>query len=77
MDAEYSQGLSLEIKYNPVAVSADKQHAGQLILDVEHLGDIHVQVPGYNKPIKYKAKEVHFNGPSEHKLEGTRTDMEM
>ena len=27
--------------------------------------------------IQYKAKEVHFNGPSEHKIDGHRTDMEM
>ena len=76
-EAEYTGDIKLDIKYSPVAVSADRKHPGQLILDVANLGEIHVQTPGYKKPLKYKATEVHFNGPSEHKLDGNRTDVEM
>lgn len=76
-DAEYSGDLKLTFNYNSVQVKADKNHAGQLILDVDNLGHVEIQTPKFKKPLKYIAKEVHFNGPSEHKLEGSRTDMEM
>lgn len=49
-----------------------------MILDVEHLGHIDIHKGGSdNTPLRYKATEVHFNGPSEHKLNGHRNDMEM
>ena len=76
-DAQYNEQVKLQINYSPVKVSGDSKHPGQLILDVEHLGSLQIQTPKFNKPLKYIAKEVHFNGPSEHKLEGNRTDMEM
>ena len=76
-DAEFQNGVKLQINYNPVKVSADKQHPGQLILDVEHLGSLEIHSPESSKRLKYIAKEVHFNGPSEHKIDGNRTDMEM
>jgi carbonic anhydrase len=46
-------------------------------MDVEHLGHLDIHAPGTKGFFKYVAKEVHFNGPSEHKFEGNRTDMEM
>jgi carbonic anhydrase len=36
-----------------------------------------LKAPESAQPLKYKAKEVHFNGPAEHKLNGHRFDMEM
>ena len=48
------------------------ENSGQLVLDATKLG--HIEIDG---GIKYKAQELHFNGPSEHKINGTRYDMEM
>ena len=76
-EAQYSERVNLEINYNPVKVNADHKHPGQLILDVQNLGSLQIQTPKFAKPLKYIAREVHFNGPSEHKLDGNRTDMEM
>ena len=76
-EAEYNERVKLQINYKPVKVSADSKHPGQLILDVEHLGSIQISSSKSGKPLKYIATEVHFNGPSEHKLEGNRADMEM
>jgi carbonic anhydrase len=51
---------------------------GHITLDVQNLGHLHVKTPkSGGETLKYKAKEVHFNGPSEHKIDGTRHDMEM
>lgn len=76
-NAEYQSGVKLQINYKPIKVTADIQHPGQLILDVEHLGSLEIQTADSPKPLKYIAKEVHFNGPSEHKIDGSRTEMEM
>lgn len=67
----------MNFHYSPIKVKRDNHHHGQLVLDVEHLGHVEIQVPGTKGLFKYVAKEVHFNGPSEHKLDGNRTDMEM
>jgi|LakMenEpi03Aug12_release.lakeMendotaPanAssembly.Ray.scaffolds.fasta_scaffold1690680_2 carbonic anhydrase len=48
-----------------------------MVLDVVKMGHLEVQTPENKDIFKYVAKEVHFNGPSEHKFNGNRSDMEM
>ena len=76
-DSEFNKDLKLHFHYSPIKVKRDLHHHGQLVLDVEHLGHLDVHAPGTKGFFKYVAREVHFNGPSEHKFEGNRTDMEM
>jgi carbonic anhydrase len=76
-DSEFNKDLKLHFHYSPVKVKRDNHHHGQLVLDVEHLGHLDIHVPETKGFFKYVAKEVHFNGPSEHKFDNNRTDMEM
>ena len=48
-----------------------------MIVDVEHLGNFNVRNGTDSPTLTYKAKEIHFNGPSEHKFDGHRYDMEL
>jgi carbonic anhydrase len=47
-----------------------------VILDGTKLGSITFQRQG-GPAVKYNSTEIHFNGPSEHKQDGHRLDMEM
>lgn len=72
--------MKVDFKYSPVHVDSDKPedpNHGHLILDVAHLGNIEVSTGQDDSTLRYVAREVHFNGPSEHKLDGARHDMEM
>lgn len=63
--------------YKPVHVEPYKgESTGQVVLDGSKLGSITVQKQG-GPALKYNSTEIHFNGPSEHKLDGHRVDMEM
>jgi carbonic anhydrase len=53
----------------------DQSRKDHVILDVPSLGLLKARFNGLN--INYKAKEIHVNAPSEHKVDGVRHDMEV
>jgi hypothetical protein len=76
-EAEYDGDLSLSVDYKPVHVEPYKgENTGHVILDGTKLGSITFQRQG-GPAVKYNSTEIHFNGPSEHKQDGHRLDMEM
>ena len=74
-EAVFDRDLKLEFQYSPVSVQSDQKHKDHVILDVPSLGLLKARFNGQN--INYRAKEVHINAPSEHKIDGHRHDMEL
>ena len=49
----------------------------QLTLEGDKLGTIEITDLNGQGPVTYRAQEVHFNGPAEHKINSKRHAMEL